>query len=157
MHLIRTSMVNSVSGSKMSIKSWLEPSDNNTINNKIEVIEISLCYHGQQWTCIQEQAELSIKCIDFVRDAPKIFDFMEQFSQFKDSEAWKHSQILLPTMLISLIFICVSVVTSNLVGTKPTNKLSYHGECYHRDAEPMHVSLPRWFHQCPPLSSPAGE
>lgn len=41
-------MVNSASGSKMSVKSWLESSDNNSFNNKIELIEISLCSHKKK-------------------------------------------------------------------------------------------------------------
>lgn len=41
-------MVNTASGTKISMKSWLESSDNNSFNNKIELIEISLCSHGEK-------------------------------------------------------------------------------------------------------------
>lgn len=41
-------MVNTASGTKISMKSWVESSDNNSFNNKIELIEISFCSHGKK-------------------------------------------------------------------------------------------------------------
>lgn len=41
-------MVNTAAGTKISMKSWLESSDNNSFNSKIELIDISLCSHGEK-------------------------------------------------------------------------------------------------------------
>lgn len=61
-------MVNTASGTKISMKSWLESCDNYSFNNKIELIEISLCSHGEKSVFRSKLTcnELSIKCIDFL-------------------------------------------------------------------------------------------